>query len=80
MSYTTPSCLLRRPVLDVEKQFMEAAKRNNVETMKTLSKGLNANAKNVVRLKQTLSQYTALFNITELDTQYNVLSKLFMTA
>lgn len=59
---------------------MEAAKRNNVETMKTLSKGLNANAKNVVRLKQTLSQYTALFNITELDTQYNVLSKLFMTA
>lgn len=35
---------------------MEAAKRNDVETMKTLGKGLNANAKNVVGLKrQTLS-------------------------
>ncbi|KAK2837365.1 hypothetical protein Q5P01_014577 [Channa striata] len=34
-------------LLDAEKQFMEAAKRNDVETMKTLSKGLNANAKNV---------------------------------
>lgn len=30
---------------------MDAAKRNDVETMKTLSKGLNANAKNVVSLK-----------------------------
>ncbi|XP_018525235.1 ankyrin repeat and death domain-containing protein 1B [Lates calcarifer] len=34
-------------LLDAEKQFMEAAKRNDVETMKTLGKGLNANAKNV---------------------------------
>ncbi|XP_022611946.1 ankyrin repeat and death domain-containing protein 1B [Seriola dumerili] len=34
-------------LLDAEKQFMEAAKRNDVETMKTLVKGLNANAKNV---------------------------------
>uniref|UniRef100_A0A8D3AC94 Ankyrin repeat and death domain containing 1B n=1 Tax=Scophthalmus maximus TaxID=52904 RepID=A0A8D3AC94_SCOMX len=34
-------------LLDVEKQFMEAAKRNDVETMKTIGKGLNANAKNV---------------------------------
>ncbi|XP_026198084.1 ankyrin repeat and death domain-containing protein 1B [Anabas testudineus] len=34
-------------LLDAEKQFMDAAKRNDVETMKTLSKGLNANAKNV---------------------------------
>ncbi|XP_010782796.1 ankyrin repeat and death domain-containing protein 1A [Notothenia coriiceps] len=34
-------------LLDAEKQFMEAAKRNDVETMKTLAKGLNANARNV---------------------------------
>ncbi|XP_070760393.1 ankyrin repeat and death domain-containing protein 1B [Enoplosus armatus] len=34
-------------LLEVEKQFMEAAKSNDVETMKTLGKGLNANAKNV---------------------------------
>lgn len=40
-------------VLDAEKQFMDAAKRDDVETMKTLAKGLNANAKNVVGLKMT---------------------------
>ncbi|TDH12712.1 hypothetical protein EPR50_G00049720 [Perca flavescens] len=34
-------------LLDAEKQFMEAAKSNDVETMKTLGKGLNINAKNV---------------------------------
>ncbi|XP_078106674.1 ankyrin repeat and death domain-containing protein 1A [Sander vitreus] len=34
-------------LLDAEKQFMEAAKSNDVETMKTLGRGLNANAKNV---------------------------------
>ncbi|XP_071338846.1 ankyrin repeat and death domain-containing protein 1A isoform X2 [Trachinotus anak] len=34
-------------LLDAEKQFMEAAKRNDVETMRTLGKGLNPNAKNV---------------------------------
>ncbi|TMS03382.1 Ankyrin repeat and death domain-containing protein 1B [Larimichthys crocea] len=34
-------------VLQTEKQFIEAAKRNDVEAMKTLGKGLNANAKNV---------------------------------
>uniref|UniRef100_UPI0037E964DE ankyrin repeat and death domain-containing protein 1B n=1 Tax=Semicossyphus pulcher TaxID=241346 RepID=UPI0037E964DE len=34
-------------LLDAEKQFMEAAKRNDVETMKTLGKAVNANAKNV---------------------------------
>ncbi|XP_060893989.1 ankyrin repeat and death domain-containing protein 1B [Labrus mixtus] len=34
-------------LLEAEKQFMEAAKRNDVETMKTLGKGLNANAKNL---------------------------------
>lgn len=48
-------CLFCRAVLDAEKQFMEAAKRNDVVTMKTLARGLNANAKNVVGLdKQTL--------------------------
>lgn len=67
MSYATPSCLICCQVLDAEKQFMDAAKRNDVETMKTLSKGLNANAKNVVGLKQTVSQYAALFNITPTD-------------
>ncbi|KAL6114326.1 ankdd1b [Pungitius sinensis] len=34
-------------LLDAEKQFMEAAKRNDVVTMKTLARGLNANARNV---------------------------------
>ncbi|XP_070689859.1 ankyrin repeat and death domain-containing protein 1B [Pempheris klunzingeri] len=34
-------------LLDAEKQFMDAAKKNDVETMKTLGKGLNVNAKNV---------------------------------
>ncbi|XP_042344314.1 ankyrin repeat and death domain-containing protein 1A [Plectropomus leopardus] len=34
-------------LLNAEKEFMEAAKRNDVETMKTLVRGLNANAKNV---------------------------------
>ncbi|XP_041642381.1 ankyrin repeat and death domain-containing protein 1A [Cheilinus undulatus] len=34
-------------LLEAEKQFIEAAKKNDVETMKTLGKGLNANAKNV---------------------------------
>ncbi|XP_068615407.1 ankyrin repeat and death domain-containing protein 1B-like [Brachionichthys hirsutus] len=34
-------------VLKAEKQFMEAAKRNDVETMKSIGKGLNANARNV---------------------------------
>lgn len=37
------------PVLQAEKQFMEAAKKNDVETMKMLSRGLNFNAKNVVQ-------------------------------
>ncbi|CAJ1068896.1 ankyrin repeat and death domain-containing protein 1B [Xyrichtys novacula] len=34
-------------LLEAEKQFMDAAKKNDVETMKTLGKGLNANARNV---------------------------------
>ncbi|KAM7416455.1 hypothetical protein PAMA_018488 [Pampus argenteus] len=34
-------------LLDAEKQFMEAAKANDVEKMKTLGKCLNANARNV---------------------------------
>ncbi|XP_068455425.1 ankyrin repeat and death domain-containing protein 1B-like [Clinocottus analis] len=34
-------------LLDAEKQFMEAAKRNDVVTMKSLVRGLNANARNV---------------------------------
>ncbi|XP_029017328.1 ankyrin repeat and death domain-containing protein 1A [Betta splendens] len=34
-------------LLDAEKQFMDAAKRNDVVAMKSLCKGLNANAKNV---------------------------------
>lgn len=56
-------------MLDKEKLFMEAAKRNDVETMKTLGRGLNTNAKNVVGLnRQTVyltTQYTALYNITQ---------------
>lgn len=38
------------PVLEAEKLFIEAAKRNDVETMRTIGRGLNANAKNVVSL------------------------------
>ncbi|KAM4577863.1 uncharacterized protein ankdd1b isoform 2-T2 [Fundulus diaphanus] len=34
-------------LLDNEKQFMEAAKRNDVKTLKTLGKSLNVNVKNV---------------------------------
>lgn len=41
-------------VLDTEKKFMEAAKRNDVETMKTLGKRLNPNAKNVVGLSREI--------------------------
>lgn len=38
------------PVLEAEKLFIEAAKRNDVETMRAIGRGLNANAKNVVSL------------------------------
>ncbi|XP_038126897.1 ankyrin repeat and death domain-containing protein 1B isoform X3 [Cyprinodon tularosa] len=34
-------------LLDIEKQFMEAAKRDDVKTMKYLAKSVNVNAKNV---------------------------------
>ncbi|KAM3611907.1 uncharacterized protein V6R79_025675 [Siganus canaliculatus] len=34
-------------LLESEKQFIEAAKKNDVETMKTIGRGLNPNAKNV---------------------------------
>lgn len=36
------------PVLKGEKQFMEAAKNNDVESMKVVGRGLNVNARNVV--------------------------------
>lgn len=36
------------PVLESEKQFMEAAKLNDVESMRKVGRGLNVNAKNVV--------------------------------
>lgn len=35
-------------MLEAEKQFIEAAKVNDVETMKMVGRGLNFNAKNVV--------------------------------
>lgn len=38
-------------MLEAEKQFIEAAKRNDVAIMRTLGKGLNPNAKNVVGLR-----------------------------
>ncbi|CAN9513308.1 unnamed protein product [Ophioblennius macclurei] len=37
----------KEELLEAEKQFMEAAKRNDVQTMKTVGRGMNANAKNV---------------------------------
>lgn len=36
-------------VLETEKEYIEAAKRNDVETMKLLGRAVNVNAKNVVR-------------------------------
>lgn len=42
------SFLMFCPVLKAEKQFMEAAKTNNVEFMRVVSRGLNVNAKNMV--------------------------------
>lgn len=42
---------------------MDAAKSNDVEAMKTLGKGLNANAKNVVGLnRQTLCLHLSLLH------------------
>uniref|UniRef100_H2SZC4 Ankyrin repeat and death domain containing 1B n=1 Tax=Takifugu rubripes TaxID=31033 RepID=H2SZC4_TAKRU len=41
------SFLMSCPVLKAEKQFMEAAKNNDVESMKVVGRGLNVNAKNV---------------------------------
>lgn len=35
-------------VLETEKEYIEAAKRNDVETMKLLGRAVNVNAKNVV--------------------------------
>lgn len=40
--------LMSCPVLEAEKQFIEAAKMNDVETMRMVGRGLNFNAKNVV--------------------------------
>lgn len=40
--------LMFGPVLEAEKQFMEAAKMNDVEGMRMVGRGLNFNAKNVV--------------------------------
>lgn len=48
-----PCCPLCCIVLEAEKQFIEAAKRNDVETMTDLGKGLNANVKNAVGLKRS---------------------------
>ncbi|TRY64545.1 hypothetical protein DNTS_022663 [Danionella cerebrum] len=39
--------LKSRGVLETEKDFIEAAKRNDVESMKLLGRGLNVNSKNV---------------------------------
>ncbi|XP_034397037.1 ankyrin repeat and death domain-containing protein 1B isoform X2 [Cyclopterus lumpus] len=50
-------------LLDAEKQFMEAAKRNDVVAMKTLAKGVNANAKNVDN--RTALHYAVAGNNTE---------------
>lgn len=60
------SCLTCCTVLETEKLFIEAAKRNDVETMKTLGKGLNANAKNVVGLYQHLSIGRSLKDIKKI--------------
>lgn len=41
-------------VLETEKEYIEAAKRNDVETMKLLGRAVNVNAKNVVCYEQDL--------------------------
>lgn len=48
------------PVLEAEKQFMEAAKMNDVETMKMIGRGLNFNAKNVVCIQQETHEIVAI--------------------
>lgn len=53
--YVSLLCLPCCAVLEAEKLFIDAAKRNDVEAMKTLGRGLNANAKNVVSLFLHLS-------------------------
>ncbi len=40
--------IFQTTVLEVEKDFIEAAKSNDVEGMKLLGRGVNVNAKNVV--------------------------------
>lgn len=68
-------------MLEVEKQFIEAAKRNDVETMKTLGIGLNANAKNVVRLNCMSIEcilYIYISHITEAGSvrKFDVMDKI----
>lgn len=50
-------------VLDAEKQFIEAAKRNDVETMRSVGRGVNANAKNVVGSQRMHKTNTALIRV-----------------
>lgn len=60
--YLSLLCLLCCVVLEAEKLFIDAAKRNDVETMKTLGRGLNANAKNVVSLFLHLSEHVSILS------------------
>ncbi|XP_072520865.1 uncharacterized protein ankdd1b isoform X3 [Salminus brasiliensis] len=50
-------------LLEIEKEYMEAAKRNDVETMKQLGRGVNVNAKNVHN--RTALHYAVAFKNVE---------------
>ncbi|CAL8248907.1 unnamed protein product [Merluccius merluccius] len=54
---------VHRLVLETERKFIEAAKRNDVESMKCLGRGLNANVKNVHN--RTALHYAVAGNNTE---------------
>lgn len=45
-------------VLESEKYYMEAAKKNDVDTMKLLGKSVNVNAKNVVSFPHRSEKYS----------------------
>lgn len=51
-------------MLQTEKGYIEAAKRNDVETMKLLGRGVNVNAKNVVG-QHFMNRKSGVFTISE---------------
>lgn len=78
--YVSVLCLLCCVVLEAEKLFIDAAKRNDVETMKTLGRGLNANAKNVVSLFLHLSVRISILSPRSKNRSLRILKTFFLSA